>query len=73
MVRDANGQPLLKVHSSYKRVIRSLSNLESKAGASVPDLKSDHSHMSDAIGYACVAPAKGLLPWSIGQSGFRVV
>ena len=28
--------------------------------------------MADAIGYACVALAKGLLAWLIGQSGFRV-
>ena len=54
-------------------VIRSLSNLEYKAGASVPDPKSDHSHMADAVGYACIALAKGLLPYTIGESGFRVV
>ena len=72
MVRDANGYRRLKVNPNGKRVIRSLSNLEYKAGASVPDPKGDHSHMADAIGYACVALAKGLLPYSIGQSGFRV-
>ena len=54
-------------------VIRSLSNLEYKAGASVPDPKSDHSHMADAVGYACIALSKGLLPYTIGESGFRVV
>lgn len=73
MVRDANGHRRLKVDPTCKRVIRSLSNLEYKAGASVPDPKSDHSHMADAVGYACIALAKGLLPYSIGQSGFRVV
>ena len=54
-------------------MIRSLSNLEYKAWANVPDPKGDHSHIADAIDFACVALAKGLLPWSIGQSGFRVV
>lgn len=73
MIRDANGHRRLKVNPSCKRVIRSLSNLEYKAGASVPDPKSDHSHMADAIGYACIALAKGLLPYTIGESGFRVV
>ena len=73
MVRDANGHRLLKVSPSCKGVIRSLSNLEYKAGASVSDPKSDHSHMADAIGYASVSFAKGLLPWSVGQSGFHVV
>ena len=73
MIRDANGHRRLKVDPSCKRVIRSLSNLEYKAGASVPDPKSDHSHMADAVAYACVALAKGLLPWFIEQSGFRVV
>ena len=73
LIKDANGHRRLQVDPKCKREIRSLSNLEYKAGASVPDPKSDHSHMADAIGYACVALAKGLLPWSIGQSGFRVV
>ena len=72
MIHDANGHRRLKVDPSCKRVIRSLSNLEYKAGASVPDPKSDHSHMADAVGYDCVALAKGLLPWSIGESGFMV-
>ena len=49
-----------------------LSDLEYRAGASVPDPKSDHSHMADALGYACIALQKGLLPWSIGVTGFRV-
>ena len=46
--------------------------ITSLAGGSVPDPKSDHSHMADAVGYACVALAKGLLPYSIGQSGFQI-
>ena len=71
MVRDANGYRRLKVNPSCKRLIRSLSNLEYKAGASVPDPKSDHSHMADAIGYACIALQKGLLPYSLGATGFR--
>ena len=53
-------------------VIYSSSNLEYRAGASVPDPKSDHSHMADALGYACIALQKGLLPWSVGVTGFRV-
>ena len=73
MIRDANNRRRLKVDPKCKRVIRSLSNLEYKAGASVPDPKSDHSHMADAVGYACIALAKGLLPYTIGESGFRVV
>lgn len=72
MIKDANGLRRMKVDPSCKRVIRSLSNLEYKAGSSHPDPKSDHSHMADAVGYACVALAKGLLPWQIGQSGFRI-
>ena len=72
-MEDANGHRRLQVDSKCKRVIRSLRNLEYKAGASVPDPKSDHRHMADAIAYACIALAKGLLPWMIGQSGSRVV
>ena len=73
MIKDANGRRRLQVDPKCKRIIRSLSNLEYKAGASVPDPKSDHSHMADAVGYACIALAKGLLPYIIGESGFRVV
>jgi len=29
--------------------------------------------MADAVGYASIALAKGLLPYTIGESGFRVV
>ena len=72
MIRDANGHRRLKVDPRCKRVIRSLSNLEYRAGASVPDPKSDHSHMSDALGYSCIALQKGLLPWSLGVTGFRI-
>ena len=72
MVRDANGHRRLKVDPSCKRVIRSLSNLEYRAGTSVPDPKSDHSHMADALVYACIALQKGLLPWSLGVTGFRI-
>ena len=71
MIRDANGHRRLKVDPRCKRVIRSLSKLEYRAGASVPDPKSDHSHMADALGYACIALQKGLLPWSLGVTGFR--
>jgi len=72
MIRDANGHRRLKVDPRCKRVIRSLSNLEYRAGASVSDPKSDHSHMADALGYACIALQKVLLPWSLGVTGFRV-
>jgi len=59
----------LKVDPKCKRVIRSLSNLEYKAGKSVLDPKFDHSHMADAVGYACIARAMGLLHYTIGESG----
>ena len=39
------------------------------AGASVPDPKADHTHMADALVYACIALQKGLLPWSLGVTG----
>ena len=73
LIKDANGHRRLQVDPKYKRVISSLNNLKYKAGASVHNPKSDHSHMADAIGYACIALAKGLLPWKIGQLGFSVV
>ena len=72
MIHDANGHRRLRVDPSCKRVIRSLSNLEYKPGSSHPDPKSDHSHMADAVGYACLGIVKGLTPWRIGSSGFRV-
>ena len=32
----------------------------------------DYSHIADALGYACIALQKGLLPWSLGVTGFLV-
>ena len=72
VIHEANGHRGLKVDPRCKRVIRSLSNLEYRAGASVPDPKSDHSHMADAVAYASIALQKGLLPWSLGVTGFRI-
>ena len=40
--------------------------------AVVAVLEGDQSHMADAVGYACLGIAKGLTPWRIGSSGFRL-
>ena len=72
MILDANGQRRLLVDPGCKRVIRSLKNLEFKPGLSVPDPASEHGHMADALGYACIAISKGLTPWRVGPTGFRV-
>jgi hypothetical protein len=72
MILDAAGQRRLLVDPSCKRVIRSFRNLEFKPGLSVPDPASEHGHMADAVGYACIAISKGLTPWRVGPSGFAV-
>ena len=71
MILDAAGSRRLLVDPGCKRVIRSLKNLEFKPGLSVPDPSSEHGHMADAVGYACIAISKGLTPWRVGNSGFR--
>ncbi|QVV66762.1 terminase large subunit domain-containing protein [Synechococcus sp. LA31] len=72
MILDAAGQRRLLVDPSCKRVIRSFRNLEFKPGLSVPDPASEHGHMADAVGYACIAISKGLTPWRVGPTGFAV-
>jgi hypothetical protein len=72
MVVDATGRRRLRIDPSCKRLIRSLRLLEFAPGKSVPDPKSEHGHAVDALGYAAIALSKGLLPWKIGQSGFRL-
>ena len=67
LILDATGQRRLVVDPKCKRVIRSLRNLEFKPGASVPDPNSEHGHMADALGYACIALSKGLLPYRLGR------
>ena len=57
---------------SPKRLIRSLASLEYAPGKSVADPRSEHGHATDALGYLCLGVAKGLLPYSIGQSTFRM-
>ena len=44
--------------------------LEFAKGKAVPDPKSEHGHMADAMSYACIALSNNLLPWKIGGSGF---
>ena len=62
----------LKIDPSCKRMIRSMASLEYAPGKSVADAKSDHGHMTDALGYLCLGIAKGLLPYSIGASSFQI-
>lgn len=72
LILDAAGQRRLLVNPACKRVVRSIKLLEFLPGKSVPDPKSEHGHMSDAVAYAAIAMTKGLLPWKIGDSGFRL-
>lgn len=71
-VRDAQSRRRLKIDPSATRLIRSLASLEYQPGKAVADPKSDHGHMTDALGYLCLGIAKGLLPWSIGTSTFKM-
>ena len=57
---------------STKRLIRSLASLEYALGKSMADPKSDHGHMTDALGYLCLGIAKGLLPYSVGGTSFKM-
>ena len=71
-IRDANNRRRLSIDPSCKRLIRSLASLEYAPGKSVADPKSDHGHMSDALGYMCLGIAKGLLPYNLGVSSFQM-
>ena len=71
-IRDANNRRRLSIDPSAKRLIRSLASLEYAPGKSVADPKSDHGHMSDALGYLCLGIAKGLLPYRLGTSSFQM-
>ena len=71
-IRDAQNRRRLKIDPSGKRLIRSLASLEYALGKAVADPKSDHGHMSDALGYMCLGIAKGLLPYSLGTTSFQM-
>ena len=71
-IRDAQNRRRLKIDPSGKRLIRSLASLEYALGKAVADPKSDHGHMSDALGYLCLGIAKGLLPYSLGTTSFQM-
>jgi len=71
-IRDAHNRRRLQVDPSAKRLIRSLASLEYAVGKSVADPKSDHGHMTDALGYLCLGIAKGLLPYEVGGTSFRM-
>lgn len=71
-IRDAQNRRRLKIDPSAKRLIRSLASLEYAVGKSVADPKSDHGHMTDALGYLCLGIAKGLLPYQVGGTSFKM-
>ena len=71
-IRDAQNRRRLQIDPSAKRLVRSLASLEYAPGKSVADPKSDHGHMSDALGYMCLGIAKGLLPYKLGVSSFKM-
>ena len=71
-IRDAQNRRRLTIDPSAKRLVRSLASLEYAPGKSVADPKSDHGHMADALGYLCLGIARGLLPYNIGTSSFKM-
>ena len=71
-VAPSDSEVIAWVICSDVRCVHRQSANQDGAGASVPDPKSDHSHMADALGYACIALQKGSLPWSLGVTGFCV-
>ena len=50
----------------WRKLVRSLQNLEFAEGTSAPDKKAGWDHFPDSLGYACLALRHGLLPYSLG-------
>ena len=72
MLKDAHSHHRLKIDPSCKRPIRCLASLEYAPGKSVAAPRSEHGHATDALDYLCLGVAKGLLPYSIDESTFRM-
>ena len=72
MLKDAHNRRRLLIDPSCKRLIRSIASLEYAPGKSVADPRSEHGHATDALGYLCLGVAKGLLPYSVGASTFKL-
>ena len=72
MLKDANNRRRLIIDPSAKRLIRSIASLEYAPGKSVADPRSEHGHATDALGYLALGVCKGLLPYSIGTSSFKL-
>lgn len=71
-ISAADGRRRLKIDPSCRRLIQSLRSLEFAKGRSVPDPRSDHGHACDSLGYLLLAMKHGLIPYTVGETTWRV-
>ena len=62
----------LQIDPKCKELIRALRAIEFEPGRSSYDKRSKFGHIIDATGYLTLAISRGLTPWSLGQSGFKI-
>lgn len=72
LILSADGQRRLQIDPKAKQLIRALRAIEFEVGRASYDKRSPFGHAIDALGYLSLATTKGLTPWSLGQSGFKL-
>jgi len=72
MIISAEGERRLQIDPKCKELIRALRAIEFEPGRSSYDKRSKFGHIIDATGYLTLAISRGLTPWSLGQSGFKI-
>lgn len=73
LILSADGQRRLQIDPKCKQLIRALRAIEFEVGRASYDKRSPFGHAIDALGYLSLSMTKGLTPWSIGESSWRVV
>ena len=73
LILSADGRRRLQIAPKCKQLIRALRAIEFEVGRASHDKRSPFGHAIDALGYLSLSMTKGLTPWTIGESSWRVV
>lgn len=72
LIQSADGERRLQIDPRCKTLIRALRSIEFEPGRPHYDKRSQWGHVIDALGYMALATTKGLLPYRLGLSDFKI-
>ena len=72
MIISAEGERRQQIDPKCRDLTSALRAIEFEPGRSSYDKRSKFGHIIDATGHLTLAISRGLTPWSLGQSGFKI-